>query len=210
MNILILQPYRPSTPLPILARARWLIDQLIAATPEHTFRVIVEDGTPPADCGPEQFAPHAAVRNRMLDAHLTSYDDYVLWIDVDLSTYPADFVRHALTINPGGITAPAVLWGETTKFYDICGYIERGAWLSEWAPYSLHQPGPVVELESVGCIYLIPAWLFREGARYAHGGVAPGVEHQAVCAFARERGVRVIADLSQVARHEYMQAWEGV
>lgn len=52
------------------------------------------------------------------------------------------------------------------------------------------QTGPVIELASVGCCYLIPAHVYRRGVRYAPPGIPGPVEHWSVM---RQAGLRVCA-----------------
>jgi hypothetical protein len=202
MRIAILQPYRPDTPPALLDRSADLLDALIAAHPEHQFDLHRAPAT--SDAGPEKYAPHAAVRNQYA-AFLGPAHDYALWVDVDLTDYPADFISAALALNPDGVTAPAVLLEHTETFYDIGGFVEPGG-----RPFVPHPPytrlqGPVVDLESVGCLYLAPARLYTAwGLRYRPDGPVYGVEHHSVLSEASRRGTRVVADLSLVARHAYL------
>ena len=90
------------------------------------------------------------------------------------------------------------------RFYDIGGFIENGRRVRMHKPW-FDQPGPMYDLDSVGCCYLIPAWLYREGVRYAPpglphyrrwqgGGVGPFcVEHYSVMRAAAAAGLRIVA-----------------
>src|SRR5262249_43049768 len=56
-------------------------------------------------------------------------------------------------------------------------------------------PGPEFDLDGVGCLYLVPAEVYRAGARHVE---VPGyTDHLAVCTHARRLGmpVRAYADL---------------
>jgi hypothetical protein len=200
MNILILQPYRPDIPWALLLRARQLLIALLEVHSEHTFDVVRAPGI--ADNpGPETYAPHAVVRNQFIETYLCPEHTDVLWVDVDLIDYPADIVRRLDAIRGGGIAAPAILCEGSKMFYDIGGFIEDGRPFT-WQPPYTQQPGPVVDLDSVGCLYLIPAAVYRAGLRYAPTGPGYGVEHYSVCQGAKERlGLPVRADLSIVATH---------
>ena len=60
----------------------------------------------------------------------------------------------------------------------------------------------VVELDSVGCCYVIPTAVYRAGARYAD---TPGAtEHLAVCQAVRRQGRRVLAHVGIRATHAYL------
>lgn len=56
-SVLILQPYRPDTPPALLQRGGALLDALMAATPDHQVTVLRGPAAPPADVGPERYAP---------------------------------------------------------------------------------------------------------------------------------------------------------
>jgi len=200
MNILILQPYRPDIPWALLVRARHLLIALLEAHSEHTFDVVRAPGI--ADNpGPETYASHAVVRNQFIETYLRPEHTDLLWVDVDLIDYPADIVRRLDAIRGGGIAAPAILFDDTQIFYDIGGFIEDGRPFAALPPYT-RQPGSIVDLDSVGCLYLIPAAVYRAGLRYAPTGPAHGVEHYPVCHGAKEcLGLPVRADLSIVATH---------
>lgn len=201
MKIAILQPYRPETPRAQLNTAASLLVMLIAAHPEHTFIVTRRPGVPRAGAGAAPYAPHADVRNQLVET-LSADVDRVLWVDVDLVDYPAATLRRLLAVAPDGIAAPAIVYGDTGRFYDIGGFIERGRPFRARAPWC-DQPGPIVELDSVGCLYLAPAWIYRApmSARYAPTGPVYGVEHWSVCHAAIRAGCVVRADLSLIATH---------
>ena len=202
MHVTILQPYRPDTPPALIDQAMDRIDDLIAAHPEH--RVTVVRGPATADA-PGRYGPHAAVRNAML-MYVPLDADAVLWVDVDLIAYPATFIAEALARNPGGITAPVVTLDHSPdRFYDIGGFIAPGG-----VPFTLHapwcdQPDNELALESVGCMYLAPAHIYRDwGLRYAPTGPVYGVEHYSVCKAAADRGVPVRAYRDLVAVHAWL------
>jgi hypothetical protein len=198
-NILILTPFRPSTHPALVARAAVLADALIAAHPEHPF-IAVRMPVAGIHTGP-RYSAHADARNTLLDLAPLGWADLVLWADVDLIDYPADLVRRLLALD--GIAAPAVVM--RGRFYDIGGFIQPGgAPFRQDAPWCA-QPGPVVDLESVGCLYLAPAWIYRDPPemRYRPDGPAYGVEHHSVCSAARALGVPVRADLSILAEHAW-------
>jgi hypothetical protein len=103
------------------------------------------------------------------------------------------------------------------RFYDIAGFVEQGRW-ARFTPPFFDQPGPVFELDSVGCCYLVNADLYRHGARHEldhasatfiaenrvweedaicqnHGPANSFSDHYSVCLFARKcqlpvRGLR--------------------
>lgn len=94
----------------------------------------------------------------------------------------------------GAIVAPLALLSETSgypeRFYDIGGFIENGNRARMQPPY-FDQQGEVIELDSVGCCYLAPAQLYRDGVRYAPPPTDYYVEHWSVMRQAAKRGYRV-------------------
>lgn len=203
-RVAILQPYRENTPGALLDRSAQLIDELIKASRGYVFDLHRAVGTPRAGIGSAKYAPHADVRNQLVE-QLDADVDLVLWIDVDLVDYPSDFLVRAQKLDEHAIVAPRVLLEGTDTFFDIGGFVERGRCLSPHPPYA-QQRGDVWELDSVGCMYVAPAWIYREphALRYAPIGPRYGVEHAAVCVEAKRLGVRVLCDTSMTAQHAYM------
>src|SRR5262245_3646108 len=194
MNILIPQPIRPDHPPALRERASVLLDALPAANPGMTFDICQDDTALDIPPHPSKYLRHATVRNYMLDTYQTDEHDAVLWVDSDLVEYDADLPTLLHAANPSGITAPLALLSPTSgwsdRFYDIGGFIERGARARLWKPY-FDQAGDVIDLDSVGCCYLAPAALYREGVRYAPPPTDYYVEHWSVMQQARRRGYRV-------------------
>jgi hypothetical protein len=78
------------------------------------------------------------------------------------------------------------------RFYDIGGFIEKGNRARMWPPH-FDQQGAVIELDSVGCCYLVPAALYRDGVRYSPPPTDYYVEHWSVMQAAKRRGYRIVA-----------------
>ena len=111
------------------------------------------------------------------------------------------------------------------RFYDIAGFVEQGRW-ARFTPPFFDQPGPVFELDSIGCCYLVNAELYHYGARHEldpasaafvaenrvweedsirqnqRGPANSFSDHYSVCLFARkcQLPVRAFADL--IAYHQ--------
>lgn len=211
MNVLVLQPTNPkhvtarrADGVSLAAVAEQLLARLPDANPGMTFDIRRDAAAVPVPPSPSLYARHAAVRNYMLDTYLAEHHTHVLWVDSDMVDYPADLPTRLNAANPGGIAAPLALLDKCgPRFYDIGGFIERGRRFPMAPPYSL-QPGPVWELDSVGCLYLAPAWLYQAGVRYATPPSDYYVEHWSVMAEARARGVRIVALADVVARHAWL------
>lgn len=183
--VLIAQPVRKGTPEALVELAGDLVASLTYPDFE---RVVWENSQPPT---PWKYHPNAAARNQFIDLFLHDEHDYVLWMDIDLVEVPEDLIERLVAVSKdydGAIVAPMV-WGEHGKFYDIGGFIKDGHWASMEDGVAGDE---LVEImESVGTCYLVPAWLYRAGLRYAPN--ANDVEHLSFCAAARERGVMVLA-----------------
>lgn len=205
-HILIAIPYERSRSSVFVETAARLAAAAIAECRELRFTLALHDpGTRPDRPVRRDYSNHARVRNAMLDAFLRPEHTHVFWADSDLIAYPADLPRRLLALAPDGIAAPGVTLdtqGED-RFYDIAGFIEApgGPWGRIWPPW-FNQPGPVVELTSVGCCYLANAEIYRAGARYAH--TDGYVEHYAVGLAARAQGRPVRADLRLRAVHAWL------
>lgn len=207
MNVLVLQPINPSHPPALRAVASALLAAMVDANPGMSFDVRQDDSAVPVPPSPSKYARHAAVRNYMLDTHLEERHTHVLWVDSDLVRYPANLPTLLHQANPGGIAAPFVTLDTMgDRFYDIGGFIEQGRRFSMSAPFC-RQPGPVVELDSVGCLYLAPAWLYQAGVRYSAPPTDYYVEHWSVMRQAAERGVRIVGLRDVRAVHAWLPAY---
>jgi len=207
MNILVLQPIRPSNPPALRAVANTLLARLPAANPGMCFDIRQDDAALDIPPPPSLYIRHATVRNYMLDTYLTEAHDAVLWVDSDLIDYPADLPTRLAEFGDRAIVAPLALLspasGWSNRFYDIGGFIEHGNRARMWPPY-FEQQGDVIELDSVGCCYLAPAQLYRDGVRYSPPVTDYYVEHYSVMAEARRRGYRVCCLTTTCVMHAWL------
>lgn len=158
---------------------------------------------------PRRIEASAAMRQAIVSDALRPHHGAVLWVDADVIAYPADLLTRLAELarpRPGetgeAITAPAVLLNKHhRRFYDIGGFIEGGRFARMAEPW-FDQPGPVVNLDSVGCVYRVPADLYRAGA--THHRVGNYSDHYSVCQFARTAGRGVRADLRLEAVHAWL------
>jgi hypothetical protein len=121
-----------------------------------------------------------------------------MWIDADLVEYPANLIGLLHCSNPGGVTAPAVLIEGGTQFYDTYGYIEGGQRVSHIPPY-FKTADRLAKVDCVGCAYLIPASVYRFGARYYE--TKDRTEHESIMRVAREMGLKIICNRDIVIYH---------
>lgn len=204
MKVLIAIPYEPERSVIWPNMARQLAARLPDANPGMTFDLALHPCPRTREAGDGRFSANARARNAVLEAHLTAAHSHVLWVDSDLIDYPADLPSRLLAVNPDGISAPAVVLPPIVgadRFYDILGFVERGRGARMFPPW-FDQAGPIIELESAGCIYLAPAALYRDGARYAD--VPHFTEHMAVMSAAQAQGRRIVCDLRMVAVHAWL------
>lgn len=199
-RILVCTPYRAETHPRLLAK--WIAheQQLSLIWPGITPRLSPDTvGSLPGDGA---YAAHARARNALLDSIDLGAYDYLYWVDIDLIGWPEGLIAWALEHNPDGVTAPAVvLHRYQDRFYDTWGFLEQGKPARLYRPW-FDQAGPVVDLTSVGSCYLIPAGVYRDGARYQHTPLA--TEHASVMRFCRDQGRRVCANLALRAVHAYL------
>jgi hypothetical protein len=217
VNILVLQPIRPSNPPTLRERADALLERMVSANPGMCFDICQDDSAVPVPKHPSLYMRHATVRNYMLDTYLRPEHTHVLWIDSDLIDYPADLPMRLASVwatgCTGAIVAPTVLLDDSParlarlpgreRFYDIGGFIEQGRRARMYPPW-FGQQGDVVELDSVGCCYLAPAQLYHEGARYQPPHTDYYVEHWSVMQEARRRGYRIFAMMAVRAVHAWL------
>lgn len=138
------------------------------------------------------------VRNRMLDKHVLplfaegqTRPDYIFWLDADIVKFPPTFPTKAIALNPKGVTAPLTLIEGSTRFYDFCGYVQKGG--SDIAgefkvrlrsnyvpgrnvllvpPYfdrGLVADSNLVEMDCVGCLYVVPFDVFDPSVAEPYG-----------------------------------------
>jgi Flp pilus assembly protein TadD len=198
MFILVLVPVKPNLHPLLKERAHALAGRLPGANPGHRLDVVFDESSPGDGpvAGLEARVRHTApIRQRMIDRHLKPDHEAVLWVDADLVAYPADLPTELLRRNPGGVSAPVVLLDHhPDRFYDVAGFVEQGRWARLTPPW-FDQPGLAFDLDGVGCLYLVPAEVYRTGGR--HVSVPGYTDHLAVCTHARRLGmpVRAYADL---------------
>lgn len=185
------------------------------------------------------------IRNLMLD-RTENWDDldYIYVIDSDIVWYPYDFVSRAVGLNANGITAPLALIENSNVFYDWCGYQKKDhtSIRSQYkqfilnkscsqrnfalAPPYVYDDKRLVELDCVGCTYVVPASVFKgtyEGqhkqellevfnfAGVKKHNIAEGkvryedhptfTDHYTVCTALRSQGGKVLLDRGSTAYH---------
>ena len=144
----------------------------------------------------------APIRQAIVDDHLRPWHSHVVWFDADVIRYPPDLPALFVDRHPNAVSAPRVLANET-QWYDTAGFIDRdGKWASLHPPFFRSQ-GEILDLLGVGCVYCVPAGVYREGGR--HEPDDEYTEHRSVCTKAREMGLRVLCDTSLTAYHAHLQ-----
>jgi hypothetical protein len=200
-RILICTPYRASTH-PLLVE-RWERHAQALIAKQSGVKALLHGDTSAPQHSDGRYSAHARARNALLDAIDLGAYDYLYWVDVDIICWPDGLLDWALKHNPDGVSAPAVtLHRYVDRFYDIWGFLEGGQPTRPYPPW-FDGAGPIVELDSVGCCYVIPAQIYRDGARYRD---TPGTatEHLSVMQACREQGRRIIANLDLRAVHAYL------
>lgn len=205
---------------------------------------------------PTDYTPWSRVkriRNIMLErTNLDSYD-FLYVIDSDVVWYPYNFVSRAIGLNPTGITAPVMLIENSNVFYDWCGYQQKNRTSidSKYSKYimdkgcllrnlSLQPPyiddsSRLVEVDCVGCTYVTPTSVFKNGygalqqellkvfdlAQVNNHKILENkvqyedhptfTDHYTVCAATRSQQGKILMDRGSVAYHAdlpiYGEAW---
>jgi len=208
MNVLVATPARVSTPKELLEISKGIYGALTWPQRE---RALYLNDYPPAE---GKYADNARARNELVERHLRPEHTHILWLDVDLVEVPARIVELLAEVSEGDIVAPFVLLERNLRFppdrfYDIGGFIQDGRRFELYPLYC--EGGDLVEVDSVGSCYLIPAEVYRARGRYAP--IGDEVEHVSLMAQAREMGFRVYARRDVVVRHAYLPRfglpWNG-
>lgn len=175
--------------------------------------------------------------------------DYVFWMDSDIVEFPTDFPTRAIALNPTGVTAPLTLIEGTQRFYDFCGYVQksgsdvtgefRARLRSNYVPgrnvllvppyfdRGVTAGSNMVEMDCVGCLYVVPMSIFDPQASNPYGGLKRNLlrllpkhaarevlddkvryadtfhftDHMSICTAIRARGDFVYVDKTSVAYH---------
>jgi hypothetical protein len=228
-SVLVLIPVKPGTAASVVEHARALATRALAVLPSQSRIVFDERGKAASrNEHPWRIAALAAIRQAMIDYHLRD-ERWVFWVDLDIVDYSADLISTLIRRSEGGIAAPMIFMADATAptggplFFDTAGFVEQGRWAEPHPPY-FRQPGPVYDLDSVGCCYLVPAEIYRRGARHEedpgsrhwielHGASSDDTphrdwkdisytDHYSVCAFARQQGLPVRAFADLIVTHE--------
>ena len=245
-SVLVLTPVKPLLAEHVLERAKELVHRALKGM--RNCRVVYDSTgeAPPRESAhvrarrettfPHRLAALTPLRQAMVDRHLRD-ERWVFWVDADLVDYPAQLIDELIHRAEGGIAAPLVIMeGDASsppsgrgfgpgRFYDIAGFVEQGRW-ARFTPPFFDQPGPVFELDSVGCCYLVNADLYRHGARHEldhasatfiaenraweedaicqnqRGPANSFSDHCSVCQFARKSQLPVRAFADLIAYHQ--------
>lgn len=149
----------------------------------------------------------ADVRQGMVNDYLRQEHTHVLMVDAD-AEYTPKTVTDLLRTSKEDIVAPSVyiepseVWDMTMprrEWYDTWAFIqEDDSHVQMFSPY-FKTTEPVVPMICVGTMYVVPADLFRQGAKYV--AIDKITEHFSVCAFARNHGRRVLCNRNVVIQH---------
>jgi len=203
MIVLVATPCRMSAKPAFVARSQALYDALTYADKE---RVVLRNAIGVQGLG--KYAANAIARNTLIDFYLKPHHTHVLWVDVDIVDYPSDLIERLLSTGGRyGAAAPFVLIEGTDRFYDYGGFVRNGACFSPTPPYTDAEglAAGLMEMDSVGSVYLMPAYYYTAGCRYAPDG--DEVEHRSLFRQARDSGCRVFADSHITAYHANLPLW---
>jgi hypothetical protein len=236
-GVLVLIPHASNAPESRLRRARLLASRALDGLSKSRVVFDASGQAPPRGSHAARQSALASIRQNMVNRHLRN-EKWIFWVDDDIVDYPANLVSELILRSAEGVAAPIVLMEGNEhddavypsgfgpgRFFDIAGFIEKGRWARFTKPW-FDQPGPCIELDSVGSCYIVPADLYRQGARHEidpraalflekrrnwpADAVAKGqsgkalayTEHYSVCAFARASGLPVRAFTDLIALHQ--------
>lgn len=222
MSILVATPARLSTPKALVERCGAVVRGLRYPSPWE-WRLYLNEQ--PASA--EKYRPNATARNELIERFLRPWHEWVLWFDVDIIEAPENLVQQLVEIatrrgRESGrpqIVAPMV-WVERVGegapsipvggwFYDTGGFQRMDGKFADFVHGVGGQEsageGDEVEMLSVGCVYLAPAQLYRQGLRYRPSGGE--VEHLSFMREARELGAQVWSTRKVNVLHAYLPKW---
>lgn len=149
----------------------------------------------------------AGIRQDMVEKHiLKDKYDYVLWIDADLIEYSYSTFSELVKVSKDlkAITAPKIiLQGFKDRFYDIAGFVINDRWCSVKYPYfgEENRDKKHVELESVGCFYLVPGEIYYKGGDYCTYLNSKFTEHYSICKWGEKFGYKSICCMNLQVTH---------
>jgi hypothetical protein len=88
-----------------------------------------------------------------------------------------------------------------SRFYDVGGFVKDGQGFTPWPPFC-EDMGKVIDVDSVGTCYLVPAEIYRAGVRYSVQ--RDEVEHLSVMKAAKKMGYRIVARRDIAVLHAYL------
>ena len=189
---LILIPMAQNMPVALKARALVAIQRM-----QRPGIQIVIDSRGPGDAGIDSNSARcdqlADIRNALVRDYLRPEHSHVLVMDADIVEFPPDLPQQLQKISGDNAIVGAACYVEGCfpRWYDTGGFVERGHRCRHYPPH-FDQPGPVIELDSVGACYIVPADVFRKGAKFA--GSQNFTDHFALCQAAKELGYSVFCD----------------
>lgn len=197
MKVLVATPARKKTRAAFLTRSQEIYESL--TWPEKERALYLND-FPPTE---GRYHNNARARNELIEKHLKLEHTHVLWMDADIVEVPVDLIEQLAEVTKKDIVAPFVLIEGTERFYDVGGFQQFGCWFDFTWPHCLG--GTVCEVDSVGSCYLVPAEVYRRGARYQPRG--NNVEHLSLMRQARGMGYRIFACRNIIAYHADLPLW---
>ena len=210
MSLLIATPARLGTPRKLLERCGEVVHGLRWAG-QVEWRLYLNEQAR----GGGKYQPNAAARNQLIERYLRPWHEWVLWLDVDIIEAPGNLVEVLMGVAGEHDAAAPMVWVERVGegepsipvggwFYDTGGFQLLDGSFADFGA-GVRGAGDVVEMASVGCVYLAPAALYRMGARYRP--VGDEVEHLSFFRAARELGARVWATRKANVIHAYLPKW---
>jgi Anp1 len=205
-KVLVAIPYRSGTP-------RLFLDMACKTFASLTFPQRELAMWPNAITDERPYGSHAQARNQMIEMSMNRKHTHVLWLDVDLVRVPADLIERLLEVSNLAAVAPFVYVERLDParnpsrtnggwFYDIGGFVRNGEPAQMYHPLWADYKGGTIEMDSIGCCYLAPADVYRDGCRYQP--VRDEVEHVSFFAQARARHWRVLATDAVTVEHAFL------
>jgi len=219
-NILMLVPMKPNLHPALKARCRENCDR-IRKLSHHLVEVVIDESGPGdghVKTLEERVTHTSAIKNAMIAKYLNrARCSHVFWMDSDIWYISPMIIDNLLQRSEGHeILAPCVMgWfpirlpntlAKCGSWYDTAGFVTmKGKNLNFLSPHGyenqLDSTGRV-EMDGVGCVYLVPAEVYLAGAK--HENVPGFTDHLAICRFARRIGVKSYLVPDEFVFHAYL------
>lgn len=161
--------------------------------------------------GDSKYSTHCVARNKVIDLALEDEHDYVFWIDPDIVRCPENIIERLLEIESENIIAPYVFiepcdenpW-KFERFFDIDFFIDADGnkYNFKYPYHNTRKEDDKYACSSVGTCMLVPADVYRKGAKY--NPMDYRGDHVSFCESAAKLGYKTFSTDEIIIEHAFL------